>query len=85
MKKLISSVLLAFTLTFALSFAAPQQVSASPTEKRSMVVSKNKRFIYIITEFYTCDRQYLGGRVDIYYSDGTLVGGYDFDENGKRI
>ncbi len=85
MKKLINSVLLAFTLTFALSFVAPQQVSASPTEKRSVVVSKNQRFIYVITKFYTCDRQYLGGHVDIYYSDGTKVGGYDFDENGKPI
>ena len=85
MKKLINSVLLAFTLTFALSFVAPQQVSAGKTEKTIATVSKDRKNIYIFTLYYYCDGTYVGAHVDIYDSNGNKIGEVDYDQNDKRF
>ena len=85
MKNLFRSILLAFTLTFTLSFAVPQQVQACEKKKVTMATFGDNAYFLVFTYFYSCSGEYLGARADVYDSNGRLVGSYEYNEKNKRI
>ena len=85
MKKLLNSILIAFALTFALSFVAPQQATAKERQVVTMSTINNHTFFYVFTYFYACSGEYLGARADVYDSNGNLVGSYNYDEKNQRF
>ena len=79
------SIMLTLAFAFTLSFAVPQQSMAKERQVVAMATVNNQTIFCVFTYFYSCSGEYLGARADVYSSNGTYLGSYDYDEHNRRI